>query len=185
MAKPAQENHRRPTSGCAMRVPIPDEIFDGGLEEYQGFDRLAIQTILALKVTAHRLENCAGEWFDEYGLTPAKLNVLICLRAHGERAMRLSEVGDYLFSTRANVTGLVDGLERDGLVQRSANPGDRRSTLVTLTAKGLDLMAQMLPKHFSRVRRITSGLPPAEQRQLIALLAKLFDALATLDESNG
>lgn len=167
-----------------MTVPIPDEIFDGSLEGYQGFDRLAIQTILALKVTAHRLENCAFAWFDEYGLTPAKLNALICLRAHGDQPMRLSEIGDYLFSTRANVTGLIDGLERDGLVKRTANPGDRRSTLVSLTGKSLSLLAVILPKHFARVHRITSRLSSSEQRQLIALLAKIFGAMGDLNDSN-
>jgi len=164
-----------------MSVPIPGELFEGSLDTYAGFDRLAIQALLALKVTAHRLENCAGVWFDEYGLTPAKLNALICLRAQGDQPMRLCEIGDYLFSTRANVTGLIDGLERDGLVKRTANPDDRRSTLVSLTEKGLELLAVVLPKHFARVQRITSGLSEEEQRQLIALLAKIF---ASLEEAS-
>ncbi|MDE2572511.1 MAG: MarR family transcriptional regulator [bacterium] len=186
MSRSAEPPNRRLAGpGCGITVPVPDALLGGCLEGYSGFDKLAIQTILALKITAHRLENCATEWFDEYGLTPAKLNALLVLRSHGEQPMRLSEIGQYLFSTRANVTGLIDGLERDGLVSRAANPGDRRSTLVTLTEKGLHLLAEVLPRHFARVRRMTEALSASERRQLIDLLAKLFHAFEAINVSDA
>jgi len=45
--------------------------------------------------------------------------------------------------TPRNVTGLVDGLEADGLVARAAHPTDRRATLVSLTPRGAEVAAAM------------------------------------------
>ncbi|HVA37480.1 MAG TPA: MarR family transcriptional regulator [Candidatus Dormibacteraeota bacterium] len=184
--RPADDHSSAPAAAgsCSVVIPIPDEMLEACVS-LPGFDKLAIQTVLALKTTAHQMETCAGEWFDEYGLTPAKFNALLVLRARGDQPMRLSEIGNFLFSTRANVTGLIDGLERDGLVQRTANPGDRRSTLVTLTEKGSRLMADVLPKHFTRVRRIVAVLSPEERRQLVDLLAKLFTAFEDLNAADS
>ena len=50
--------------------------------------------------------------------------------------LRMKELSSHLMVTGANVTGVTDELERDGLVARSSSPSDRRSWIVRLTPKG-------------------------------------------------
>ena len=63
-----------------------------------------------------------------------RLRLLSALRFGGPR--RPHDLGGELGVTARNVTGLVDALEHDGLVERLPHPSDRRATLVRLTVAG-------------------------------------------------
>lgn len=77
----------------------------------------------------------------ERGLTQARAHVIWQLQRDGPSTQR--SLSRALNVTPRNVTGLVDGLEADGLVTRGAHPTDRRATLVSLTAKGSAVAAAM------------------------------------------
>jgi DNA-binding MarR family transcriptional regulator len=77
----------------------------------------------------------------ERGLTLARAALLWQLQLKGPSTQHAISRG--LRVTPRNVTGLVDALEADGLVARSAHPSDRRATLVTLTEKGAALARTM------------------------------------------
>ena len=75
----------------------------------------------------------------------------------------------------SNITALADSLEERGLIERRADASDRRYRLLALTREGERVRAsleQLLaqPPHF--IERLT----PAEQKQLLQLLAKVFGA---------
>lgn len=76
--------------------------------------------------------------------------------------------------TRATMTGLVDTLERDGLVKREPDPTDRRMMSVNLTQKGHQLITQVLPNHFRLMGEVMSPLAEAERKTLVRLLAKIL-----------
>lgn len=82
--------------------------------------------------------------------------------------------------TRATVTGLLDGLEREGLVKRSPHPVDRRMIMIHLTAKGRQLLSQMLPDHFCRTAGLMANLTAPEKQRLIELLAKVQAGTPTM-----
>ena len=75
--------------------------------------------------------------------------------------------------TRATVTGVLDGLEKRGWVERRTHPEDRRSILVVLTDSGMSFMREILPDH---IRYITSMIKDIEEADLARLL-KTLDAL--------
>jgi DNA-binding MarR family transcriptional regulator len=77
----------------------------------------------------------------ERGLTLARAELLWRLRRRGPMTQR--ELSEDLRCTPRNVTGLVDALERGGLVARRPHPSDRRATLVTLTDAGSEMAAAM------------------------------------------
>src|SRR5258708_2498029 len=108
----------------------------------------------------------------ELKLTSAQLNVLIVLRDAGEAGISLTDLGRRLIVTKANVTGLIDRLERDGLVQRD-NHADRRITLAKLTHDGAALLEEALPRHRELLAALLGDLTPAEKEQLIGLLTKI------------
>jgi DNA-binding MarR family transcriptional regulator len=71
---------------------------------------------------------------DELGLTVAQVDVLRQLNALG--ATPMSRLAEILNCEASNLTGLVDRLELRGLVERQADPTDRRVRLLALTAEG-------------------------------------------------
>src|SRR5258708_3703988 len=77
----------------------------------------------------------------ERGLTAARAELLWVLQTSGTATQR--SLSKALRTTPRNVTGLVDALEADGFVARSAHPTDRRSTLVKLSKKGLSAAQAM------------------------------------------
>jgi DNA-binding MarR family transcriptional regulator len=75
--------------------------------------------------------------------------------------------------SRATMTGLIDTLERDGMVTRQPDQQDRRMMLVQMTDMGRDLMARLLPLHFQTVAEMLSPLDESERQTLVQLLARL------------
>jgi DNA-binding MarR family transcriptional regulator len=78
--------------------------------------------------------------------------------------------------TRPTMTGIVDTLEKNGLVTRQPNPNDRRSLLVTLTEKGVALEGST-PDLDRIYAKCCVGLSAEEFQQLGLLLGKLDQSL--------
>lgn len=109
----------------------------------------------------------------QYGLSFGRAAILALLRDSGERGLTPSELAAEGEVTRATVTGLLDGLERDGLVERARHPDDRRRLYVQLTPKGRSLIESAFPSHFRRVAEVMEGLTEPEMKQLTALMEKI------------
>ena len=74
----------------------------------------------------------------------------------------------------SNINALADSLEDRGLVERRPDASDRRFRLLALTPEGERLRA-MLEANLAQPPSFLDRLTPAEQKQLLALLAKVFD----------
>ncbi len=85
----------------------------------------------------------------------------------------LASLSRRMLVTAGNVTGLVDRAERDALVERRADPQDRRLSRVFLTKKGRALIVSLLPRHAALVADLLEGLDAKERRELRRLLGKL------------
>jgi DNA-binding MarR family transcriptional regulator len=95
-----------------------------------------------------------------------------------EDGQTLAALSRRMLVTAGNLTGLVDRAERDGVVERRADPKDRRLSRVFLTDKGRRLIHEILPLHAGHVGQLLRGLEPTERRELRRLLGKLRDSLA-------
>jgi DNA-binding MarR family transcriptional regulator len=118
-----------------------------------------------------RLERHAGG----FGLSDAKLEVLEVLSCCDDRRACLHALGDELGVTRPNVTKLVDGLERSGLVERLPHPSDRRMVQAHVTTDGLRVAQRALPGRSEVLERLWDGLDDDELAQLAALLQAVAD----------
>jgi DNA-binding MarR family transcriptional regulator len=132
-----------------------------------------INAVVTLKRTATDLESFAAGYCKQADLSPGRLNVLMALNASPDKAMALSEIGEYLVVTRPNITGLIDGLVSDGMVKRIDHPDDRRMVLAQLTQVGREFMRTFVPFHHRALNAIMSVMTKQDKRQLVALLDKL------------
>ena len=89
------------------------------------------------------------------------------------KGLQMGELSRRMLVTGGNVTGIVDQLERSGLIVRTEDPADRRAYLVKLTKEGRRLFAQMAVEHESWIVDLFSGIPKREQRALNESLSHL------------
>ena len=111
------------------------------------------------------------------GLSEGRFILLFLLDGH-RNGLPPHTLADLAGVARATRTGLVDGMVRDGLVERNANPEDRRSNLVVLTRKGRAVGKKVFPGQAEVLANALATLSVADRRQLSKLLGKVSSALA-------
>ncbi len=134
----------------------------------------AHEPVLAIVYTATLLRKSGGRLLRGHGLTDAQFNVLMLLHHQGERG-RMSQIrlGRLLLVNRSNVTGLVDRMERDSLVRREDDPGDRRVNLVALTEKGREVLEKAMVDYYPMLEKMMDGLDSDERGVLMGLLGRV------------
>lgn len=125
--------------------------------------------------TAHLVEHGVEARLATVGLSLAKLAALTAL-AEGGESMPLTQLAERLACVKSNITQLVDRLEADGLVQRQADPNDRRARLATLTAAGRKACKEGLRVKQEFEQTLLKKLTATESRTLAELLAKVKDS---------
>ena len=104
-------------------------------------------------------------------LTAPQFHVLEVLKDQGP--MPLKRISEELMVTGANITCVVDNLEKEDLVLRVPSKEDRRIINAELTQKGREKMDDLFPKYVDNMAEIASKLTESEQRELTRLLEKL------------
>jgi DNA-binding MarR family transcriptional regulator len=131
----------------------------------------------------YRIAKAAGdavaESYSRFGITRADFDVLATLRRSGEPfTLTPTALSSALMLTSGGMTGRLDRLEKAGLLERSADPTDRRGTLVTLSPKGRELIDDAVVAGLRRQQELLSSLPEAKRRQLDALLHQVLAAVS-------
>jgi len=122
-------------------------------------------------------------YFARFGISGPQWAVLRVLhdgQRDGRRWLPLKDVGRCLLIQPPSVTGVVDRLERQGLVERHTSPADLRVRRVNLTPAGRKLVAKVLAAHGDQIRSLFAGLRPQEQEDLLGLLGQLEAHLGAL-----
>jgi DNA-binding MarR family transcriptional regulator len=116
--------------------------------------------------------------FDEFGISRAIFDVLATLKRNGSPfRMSQRELMRSLLRTSGSVSLRIDLLEKERLVTRTPDADDRRVVFVTLTAKGIDLLEEVIPEHLINEKSLLTGLSSAEREQLTGLLRKWLASL--------
>ncbi|EAR61650.1 MarR family winged helix-turn-helix transcriptional regulator [Neptuniibacter caesariensis] len=122
----------------------------------------------------HKLEKT----FAEYGLNYWEFDVLATLRRAGSLySLAPTALFSTLMVTSGTMTHRLKGLEKRGLIARTANPEDARSMLVELTEEGFQLIDKAVTAHTENLERILSPLTEDEQQQLDNALRKILSLL--------
>jgi DNA-binding MarR family transcriptional regulator len=109
---------------------------------------------------------------EEFSTTLPRFDLMAQLERH-RAGLKMNELSRLLMVTGGNVTAIVDQLEKEGLVERFDEPGDRRAWLIRLTASGRKGFAEMARAHEQWVVELLAGLSSRERDELLKLLAKL------------
>jgi MarR family transcriptional repressor of emrRAB len=106
------------------------------------------------------------------GLTENTFHVLCLLMAADQGRASPSELSELVGTSRANMTRILEQLEREGYASRAVEARDARRHVIEISAKGRRVAAAAVPKMVEPLRRAFSGLTPQEFRTLEMLLRK-------------
>src|SRR3989442_278920 len=143
----------------------------------------SVGTYLLFSWVAREVFAAQQAFFDRFDLSEGKLVVLLLLRQAPHHRLTPSALAEAAGVTRGTITGLLAGLERSGLVERSEHPEDGRMFTIELTSLALDLFEQILPERFRHIGEFMGSLTEEEQHQLFTLLEKMNCALPALSGS--
>jgi DNA-binding MarR family transcriptional regulator len=138
---------------------------------------LSLRLWLRLLSCTRLMENqIRGNLRDEFETTLPRFDVMAQLYRYPD-GLRMGEISHLLMVTNGNITGIIDQLANDGLVERATNPDDRRAYTVRLTPAGLQAFEVMAMQHREWVLGLTYGLNEDEQQALLGLLTQLRDSI--------
>jgi DNA-binding MarR family transcriptional regulator len=121
--------------------------------------------------------------FARFGISEAQWKVLWNLHQAergGDPGLHLADLSRRMLIRPPTVTGIVDRLEKSGLLLRRVEELDSRAKQVVLTAKGQRLVARVLGVHHGQIDDVMGALSALEQMQLDRLLVRLREHLASL-----
>ncbi|HEY4027239.1 MAG TPA: MarR family transcriptional regulator [Candidatus Dormibacteraeota bacterium] len=140
----------------------------------------AVEAFAAIGMAARLLRSRMERFCEREGLSENRLGILFMLRHAGE-GVPLGALAARLQVSPRNVTGLIDHLERDGLVERVPDPADRRSVLAHLTDMGRERVDAMSDVTFRQQQGFLAGFTDEELRQLRHLCLKLVSNMQEAD----
>lgn len=127
----------------------------------------------AFWTVARRLRHGSQQTLAPYDLSPAQSRALGTLMRRG--SMRSGALADKLGIAPRSATEVIDALEQRGLVERSADPSDRRATLVEATDAGTQLMFSIREARMAESDEMFAHLSAKDRRELTRLLGLLVD----------
>ena len=130
------------------------------------------QALLQLLRTSETIWNASRAFFARWDLGPSQFNILNVLADRPDGCTQI-ELSRELVTHRSNVTGLIDRLEKRGLVRRRDAVTDRRAYRITLTAAGRNLVAEILPHYHRAADEVWRGVPAGNVKQLVSALETL------------
>lgn len=152
-----------------MTQPSSSPQADPKADPKRDVDRI-VEAIIYLYTESRRVTKDVAR---AHGLTGPQVTAIKLLEGVGD--LSLSALSERMSAKNSTITGLVDRLERDGLVQRTRSQADRRVTVVRLTPKARRLAEQIPVTSMEIFASALRSLGREERDQLRKLLRKLTD----------
>ncbi len=149
------------------------------LENYgitQGKGQYYEEAIYGLGLVYNLISDEISTYLGDFGLTPAKLNVLMIIKHQGGKTgISQVEISKKLIVTPSNMTRVLDKLGKEKLIERLAQDGDRRVNLIRVTDKASKLLDAAWPGYKEKLRNLMSGVKQDDQKALAQLIVKWLD----------
>jgi DNA-binding MarR family transcriptional regulator len=131
-----------------------------------------IQFLTLLRVGSD-LSTALDAYLAQHGLLQGRWWVLILLMREANLTSSPSALAEKAGVSRATMTGLIDGLEKEKLVQRISDVSDRRKFYIELTDLGQAKLDDVMPEYYRKVNQLMGILSPDEGQDLASSLTKL------------
>ena len=134
---------------------------------------LSVRLWLRMLACTNRIENFVRQNLQANFQTTLPRFDLMAQLERAPRGLKMSELSQRMMVTGGNVTGITDGLQKEGLVVREVDTTDRRVFHVKLSAEGQRLFRRMAAEHEKWVIELFEGMSVKHKNQLADLLGEL------------
>ncbi|MCX7875037.1 MAG: MarR family transcriptional regulator [Melioribacteraceae bacterium] len=134
--------------------------------------KLALELFEVLSKATDKLRKVQAKQMFEQKLTAPQFSVLEVIHKHG--SLPLKKISEELMVTGANITCVIDNLEKENYVKRVPSNEDRRVINAELTSAGRSKIDSILPTYTKNISDVFSPLNENEQKELIRLLSKIL-----------
>lgn len=141
------------------------------LKKKRPFDLPEQEAALNLLRTSDLIQNRFLRLFRQFGLTPSQYNVLRILRGEA-KPMPCLEIAERMIQVVPAITGLIDRLEKQALVQRDRSTEDRRVIYIVLTESGKKILAELDEPVRNLHQELLGHMTGTELKELSRLLEK-------------
>ncbi|WP_433433318.1 MarR family winged helix-turn-helix transcriptional regulator [Nonomuraea sp. CA-141351] len=145
------------------------------MSELAGDDTLTFEAAAAVRTAFQAIERMRTHGSEGRGLSSGAMDVLLRLSAADEDGLSIGDLAQSAGVSSRNVTGLVDTLEKDGLVRRVQDQRDRRSVLARITPEGRAWIAAFRKPSQLAMAAMFRGFSPEELTSLRHLCLRLAD----------
>ena len=142
-------------------------------EFFPEIDALSLEAHIVFERTHSLLLNMREAAWASFGLTGRRFILLRLLYTSDRRRLSMGEIASQMNLGTNNVTQLVDGMERDGLVERVTGPEDKRVVFATLTQQGEELFASVFPRNAQRIEDSWSGFTDEEKKTITQFMLRM------------
>lgn len=149
-----------------------DETIREIAKQFGDLNPTSLEAMIVLYKFLGDYEEAFEEHFRKFGLSDGRFHVLITIKKNSN-AIKATDIANNLGVSRATMTGLLDGLIKDGLVKKSDCHFDRRASYVHLTEKSEQLLEKILPCHFKKLTQFSECLSRDELRTFHECISKL------------
>jgi len=113
------------------------------------------QRLLEFRTGLRRFLRWSADRAREAGITPSQHQLLLAVRGHPDPlGPTIATVADYLQLRHNSAVELIDRGERDGLVERRADPEDARTVRIRLTVEGTNRLDDLSQQHIEELGRL-------------------------------
>jgi len=108
----------------------------------------------SLKAIFLHIDNHEKAFLSRYNLSVPRFYAL--LHIHNHPGINYIDLSDRMLCTKSNTTRVVQGMQKDGLVLRKADPADRRSFQLSLSQSGDALFQKVYPEYLALIDKLMS-----------------------------
>jgi len=136
------------------------------------------EAVYSLALIFNLVHSEISTYLNNFDLTPAQFNVLMVIKHQGAKeGISQVDISKKLIVTPSNMTRLLDKLEKEGVVSRGVQQGDRRVNVIKASEKGSKLLDRAWPGYQEKLQELLAQLNQTDQKILSGLLLKWLDKL--------
>jgi DNA-binding MarR family transcriptional regulator len=154
----------------SLKLVVPDADAETRIHDDH---HLSVRLWLRMLACTNRIENFVRQNLQAKFETTLPRFDLMAQLERAPHGLKMSELSQRMMVTGGNVTGITDGLEKEGLVIREVDAADRRVFRVKLSAEGQRQFRRMAAEHEQWVIELFEGMTVKRKNQLVELLGDL------------
>ena len=161
-------------------LPSQEDLHQSACSMFPNAEPLSLYTNLLFRKASTDIEVQYDNFFAKYDLSTGRYTLLILLKKSKDGLMP-SELAQKVGVTQATISGLINSLEKAGLVARETHEKDGRSFVIKLTQQGGDLLKRIGPDWYPRIQKFWNQFNEKEKQLLNSFLERIIQNQDLLD----